>query len=147
MDVADDSRDVLRLSREAADEIAAHARSTLPAECCGLIGGAGGMGSAVYRLRNVAPDTLTAYEAAPEELFDAQREMRARGETLVAIYHSHPRAADPVPSTADVRLAFYPAAIYIIIGFDDEGSTVLRAFRIPERDQRWERVALIVEQG
>jgi proteasome lid subunit RPN8/RPN11 len=43
--------------------------------------------------------------------------MRMRGEELLAIYHSHPRDAEPVPSETDVRLAFYPNVVYFIIGF------------------------------
>ena len=123
----------------------AHARGCAPAECCGLLGGGGGAASSVYPLRNVARDPLVAYEAAPEELFDAQRLMRARGESLVGIYHSHPRSADPAPSPTDVRLAFYPAAFYFIIGFDERGDCVLRAFRIYEREGRWERADFRVE--
>lgn len=117
----------------------AHARSASPEECCGLLGGRGGVAESVYPLRNVAADRTNAYEAAPEELFAAQRLMRERGETLLAIYHSHPRSEDPAPSPSDVRLAFYPAAIYFIIGLRDDGECVLRAFRISEREGRWER--------
>jgi len=38
-----------------------------------------------------------------------------------------------------VKLAFYPTAVYFIIGFDARGQCVLRAFCISERDVRWER--------
>jgi len=124
----------------------AHARECAPAECCGLLGGRGGVAASVYPLRNVAREPLLAYEAAPEELFDAQRRMRARGEGLVGIYHSHPRSSDPAPSPADVRLAFYPAAVYFIIGFDERGDGVLRAFRISEREGRWERAQVEVAE-
>ena len=117
----------------------AHARECAPAECCGLLGGREARAESVYRLRNVARDPFVAYEAAPEELFDAQRLMRARGESLVAVYHSHPRSSEPAPSQTDVRLAFYPSAIYFIIGFDAGGECVLRAFRIYERERRFER--------
>ena len=117
----------------------AHARECAPAECCGLLGGRGEKAETVYPLRNVARSPSVAYEAAPEELFDAQRRMRARGESLVGIYHSHPRSADPAPSRADVRLAFYPDAVYFIIGFDERGDCVLRAFRVSEREGSWER--------
>lgn len=122
----------------------AHARAASPEECCGLLGGGAGLARSAYPLRNVAARPTAAYEAAPAELFDAQRQMRARGESLVAVYHSHPRSADPEPSAADVRLAFYPAAIYLIIGFGEGGGCVLRAFRISEREGRWERAGVEV---
>jgi proteasome lid subunit RPN8/RPN11 len=122
----------------------ARAREASPEECCGLLGGRGGRAESVYPLRNVAPRPEVAYEAAPEELFDAQRRMRERGETLVAVYHSHPRSAEPKPSAADVRLAFYPSAIYLIIGCGEAGC-VLRAFRISEREGSWERADVEVE--
>ena len=115
-----------------------HARASAPEECCGLLGGEGNRAASVYPLRNVAPRPEVAYEAAPEELFEAQRGMRARGETLVGVYHSHPRSNDPVPSRTDVRLAFYPDAFYFIIGFGEGDACVLRAFRISEREGRWE---------
>ena len=121
-------------------EIIAHARQADPAECCGLIGGADdGRARTVYQLSNVAPDPLVTYEASPEDLFAAQRQMRERGEQLLAIYHSHPRAAEPSPSATDVRLAFYPSAIYLIIGLGG-AAPVLRAFRISEEKQEWHAV-------
>ena len=117
----------------------AHAQAARPAECCGLVGGRGQTAETIYCLQNVAPDPLTAYESAPAELFAAQRRMRERGEQLLAIYHSHPRAREPIPSETDVRLAFYPAALYFIIGLGAR-EPALAAFRIFEGEKRWERV-------
>jgi proteasome lid subunit RPN8/RPN11 len=128
------------LLREHVDGMFRHAREVSPAECCGLLGGSReGRARSVYRLRNVAADPLVGYEAAPEELFAAQRIMRERGEELFGIYHSHPRSSNPFPSETDVRLAYYPTAIYFIIGLAATEDT-LRAFRISERDGRWEQV-------
>src|SRR5215213_7496297 len=107
---------MITLLREHLDEMFAHARGESPAECCGLVGGSGERARAIYRLRNVARDAQVGYEAAPEELFAAQRIMRERGEELLGIYHSHPRSHEPVPSDTDVRLAHYPSAVYFIIG-------------------------------
>jgi len=90
-------------------------------------------------MRNVAANAIVAYEAAPEDLFAAQRQMRERGEQLLAIYHSHPRATEPHPSETDVRLAFYPQAIYFIIGLAGE-QPLMRAFKISESDGAWEEV-------
>jgi proteasome lid subunit RPN8/RPN11 len=130
----------IRLLREHFDAIIAHAREVAPAECCGLIGGSDEQTArTIYRLRNVTADPERAYEAAPEDLFAAQREMRDRGEELLAIYHSHPRAADPRPSETDVRLAYYPSATYLIVGLGGTEAT-LKAFSISEREQRWQQV-------
>lgn len=135
---------MITLQKSHLADIFAHARETSPAECCGLIGGAeNGSARNTYRLRNVAPDSHVSYEVAPEELFAAQREMRQRGEQLLAIYHSHPRATEPTPSETDVRLAYYPAAVYLIVGLASPEPT-LRAFRISEAERRWEQVEYAV---
>jgi proteasome lid subunit RPN8/RPN11 len=136
----------LRLRRTLVEKMQAHARAAAPEECCGLLGGHAGEAASVYQLRNVSDAPTVAYDVAPEELFNAQRLMRERGETLVAVYHSHPRSAEPAPSTTDVRLAFYPSAIYFIIGFDAAGECVLRAFRIFEREGRWESATFEVNE-
>jgi proteasome lid subunit RPN8/RPN11 len=134
---------VITISRALAAEMLAHARESQPAECCGLVGGEGPRAQTLYRMQNVARDPLVAYEGAPQELFDAQRRMRERGETLVAIYHSHPRAAEPSPSDADVRLAYYPKAVHFIVGLAG-AEPRLRAFRLFEDERRWERVEYTV---
>ncbi len=118
-------------------EMVDHARQAAPHECCGLIGGNDARTQTVYPLRNVATNPFVTYEAAPEDLFAAQRAMRDRGEQLLAIYHSHPRSNDPQPSETDVRLAYYPSAVYFIIGLGNR-EPCLRAFRISEREGRWE---------
>ena len=128
---------MLTLSQTHIREMVEHAHQEAPHECCGLIGGRDARAQTVYPLLNVAADPLVTYEAAPEDLFAAQRAMRDRGEQLLAIYHSHPRADDPTPSATDVRLAYYPSAVYFIVGLGDEEPS-LRAFRISEREGRWE---------
>lgn len=130
---------VLKLNQSYTAEIIAHAREASPNECCGLIGGTNnGAAQTIYRARNIATNPIVTYEAAPEDLFAAQRQMRERGEELIAIYHSHPRAKDPEPSATDVRLAYYPSAVYLIVGLASDEPCV-RAFRISERDG-WEAI-------
>jgi proteasome lid subunit RPN8/RPN11 len=131
---------MITLQRSHRDQILADARHADPAECCGLIGGTeDGSAKSIYSLRNVAANKIVSYEAAPEDLFAAQRQMRERGEELLAIYHSHPRSADPAPSESDVRLAYYPQAVYFIVGLAGS-QPAFRAFRISEREERWEEV-------
>jgi proteasome lid subunit RPN8/RPN11 len=130
---------MIKLRRVHFDAIIAHARQADPIECCGLIGCEAEHAKSLYPLRNVAVNAHVGYEAAPEDLFAAQRQMRDRGEQLLAIYHSHPRSTEPEPSETDVRLAYYPQAVYFIIGLAGP-RPVMRAFRISEREERWERV-------
>jgi proteasome lid subunit RPN8/RPN11 len=137
---------IIQLRREHLDALIAHARETAPAECCGLIGGNESQARSIYRLRNVTPQPELAYEAAPEDLFAAQRQMRERGEGLIAIYHSHPRANNPRPSETDVRLAYYPSATYLIIGLAGD-TPMVKAFNISEREHQWEQVEYAIVDG
>ena len=138
---------LISITKEQVSEIIAHAREAAPHECCGLIGGtADGVARSIYRARNIAANPLVTYEAAPEDLFAAQRKMRERGEELIAIYHSHPRSSDPQPSATDVRLAYYPSAVYLIVGLENY-EPCLRAFRISESEGRWEGVEFEIVAG
>lgn len=126
------------------EKIFAYAMEAAPAECCGLIGGTEAReATSIYPLRNVAADKIVSYEAAPEDLFSAQRQMRERGEELIAIYHSHPRSAEPEPSETDVRLAYYPQAVYFIVGLAG-AQPVIRAFRLSESEGHWEEVEYVI---
>ncbi|HEX8456656.1 MAG TPA: M67 family metallopeptidase [Pyrinomonadaceae bacterium] len=147
-------RGVVSIRRAQIEEMLEHARAARPAECCGLVGGdAEGIGASVYRLHNVAPDPLTAYDGDPQGLCEAQRTMRARGEHLLGIYHSHPREHAPVPSETDVRLAYHPSAVYFIIGLEegtdgaDEATVNLHAFRIFRSEKLWKRVEYAVVES
>ena len=129
---------VISLQTDQVTQIVAHAREAAPNECCGLIGGTNdGQAQTIYRTRNIASDSLVTYEAAPEDLFAAQRMMRERGEELLAIYHSHPRSTNPQPSATDIRLAYYPSAVYLIVGLGNS-EPCIRAFRISESEGRAE---------
>ncbi len=131
---------MLFLTSSQAQQIIAHTRAAAPHECCGLIGGSSeGRAQTIYPAKNMAADPLVTYEAAAEDLFAAQRSMRERGEQLLAIYHSHPRATSPEPSPTDVRLAYYPSAVYLIAGLGND-EPCLRAFRIDERTGSWEPI-------
>ena len=131
---------MLKLTQSHLTALIAHAQESAPEECCGLIGGvASEQAQTIYRMRNVSAHPQVTYEAAPEDLFNSQRQMRERGEQLIAIYHSHPNAISPLPSETDVRLAYYPNAVYIIVGLGGE-SPIVKAFQISEREQRWQQV-------
>jgi [CysO sulfur-carrier protein]-S-L-cysteine hydrolase len=127
-------------------EMIAQARSLAPEECCGLIGSSDGTrGTSLYPARNLARNRVTEYEASPDDLFASQREMRNRKEKLLAIYHSHPGSADPRPSPTDIRLAYYPDAIYFIIGLGTE--PIIRAFSSDEGQGSCAEVSFQIVEG
>ncbi len=87
-------------------EITLQARNEAPRECCGILGGAGSIAKTRYPLNNEAAHPEKEYFASPQDLFRAMRAMRAAGEEMVAIYHSHPNGS-AIPSQTDLELAFY----------------------------------------
>jgi len=119
------------------DEIAAHARADAPREACGLIAGRDGA-LRLIRCRNAHPTPVTRYVIDAREQLKAFREMDARGEELVAIYHSHP-VSQPYPSPTDRAEAHYPEAFYVLVSLRT-GEPELRAYRI--RDSFVREVAL-----
>ena len=60
---------------------------------------------------------------------------------LGAIYHSHTRT-EPYPSQTDINLAFYPDAVYVIVGLAGDRPDV-RGYEI--RDGQVQEAALEVE--
>jgi proteasome lid subunit RPN8/RPN11 len=121
------------------DELIAHAREDAPNECCGMIAAADGEAVRVYRATNSAASPLR-YEIDGREQYRIQTEIEDAGWDLGAIYHSHTRSA-PYPSQTDINLAFYPEALYVIVGLAADEPDV-RAYRIV--DEQVSEVALEV---
>ena len=104
-----------------------HALEAQPSECCGLLSGGNGIITDLHPLPNEADRPEVRFFATPEGLFAAMRRMREANQSLLGIYHSHPRTA-AYPSASDVEMAFYPEAVYFIVSL--EPRVELRAFRI-----------------
>src|ERR1700730_11252550 len=117
----------MRISRELHDELVAHARADAPNECCGVIASRDGQAVKVYRAENAAASPLR-YEIDGAEQYRIQMAIDDEGLDLGAIYHSHTRSA-PYPSQTDINLAFYPDALYVIVGLAGDEPEV-RAYEI-----------------
>jgi [CysO sulfur-carrier protein]-S-L-cysteine hydrolase len=117
----------LRISRQLLEDVIAHAREDAPNECCGMIASSDGEAVAVHRARNTAASPFR-YEMDGMEQYRIQTEIEDAGQELGAIYHSHTRSA-PEPSQTDINLAFYPEALYVIVGLKGPEPDV-RAWRI-----------------
>ena len=132
----------MRIARALLEDIVAHARADAPDECCGMVSARGGAAVRVHRAANAAASPLR-YEIDSREQYRIQREIEDAGLGLGAIYHSHTRSA-PQPSQTDINLAFWPDALYVIVGVAGEEPEV-RAFRIHDR-RTFEEVALQVDE-
>ena len=116
-----------------------HARAEVPNEACGLIIGDrpaadGGRAIRWVPTRNLAASPFR-YEIDPNELLRLTIETDATDEVFWAIVHSHTHTP-AVPSPTDLRLAFYPDALYVLVSLDPaeadpvSGAESLRAWRI-----------------
>jgi len=122
------------------EEMLRHARSEPGVECCGLLAGAGGVITRIFPAKN-ALASPTAYEVAPQELFQLFRRMREEELEHLGIYHSHP-ATENVPSPRDIELAAYPNEAYFIISPLPAALHPVRAFSI--RDGRVEELEIVI---
>ncbi len=107
--------------------LCAKAAAQTEREICGLIGARAGRAVSHYPIRNGAADPRQRYAMDPAAQIAAFKLMRAREETLAAIYHSHPDGA-PIPSPRDAREWTYPEALCLIVGLAG-GRPELRAWR------------------
>jgi proteasome lid subunit RPN8/RPN11 len=117
----------VRIPRQLYDEMIAHAQAEAPNECCGMVATRDGEAVTVHRAENAAASPLR-YEIDGAEQYRIQMAIEDAGLDLGAIYHSHTRSA-PYPSQTDINLAFYPEALYVIVGVAGDAPQV-RAFRI-----------------
>lgn len=101
-----------------AAEIGRHVQAALPAEGCGLLA-VPTMAQPVVEAVRFYPGTNilgspTRFTMHPAEVQAAFQDMDRHGWQLGAIVHSHP-ASPPTPSPIDLREAFYPNALMLIV--------------------------------
>ena len=104
-----------------------HVQESPSLETCGLLGGQAGRASSLYRITNVDPAPAIAFAMEPREMFAAFREMEARQEVLVGIYHSHPMSP-AAPSARDLAEAAYPGVAYLIVSLQTADVPLLAGF-------------------
>lgn len=125
--MSDPASPLPRFGRALRQALCAEAAAQPEREVCGLIGARAGRAVSHYPIPNGAADPRQRYAMDPTAQIAAFKAMRARGETLAAIYHSHPDVA-PIPSPRDAREWTYPEALCLIVGLAG-GTPELRAWR------------------
>ena len=121
----------MRVPKVIYDEMVQHALADAPNECCGMIASHNGEAVTLYRAVNAAASPLK-YEIDGAEQYRIQMAIDDADLDLGAIYHSHTRS-EPYPSQTDINLAFYPDALYLIVGVA-EAEPVIRAYVIRDGD-------------
>jgi proteasome lid subunit RPN8/RPN11 len=105
----------MRLPRELAQQIAAHALAESPHECCGFIAFADGDPVKVFEATNLAQSDRR-FEISGAEQHKIVTEILDAGWTVGAIYHSHPRPdSDCWPSAEDIRAHVDPEILSVIV--------------------------------
>ena len=102
----------LSIPEDLISQIAEQAREEMPNEACGYLRGTDSQVSGLIRMTNVdaSPEH---FSLDPAEQFEAVREARDRGESLLAVYHSHPETPARM-SLEDIRLANDTSITYVI---------------------------------
>ncbi|RNL78721.1 Mov34/MPN/PAD-1 family protein [Nocardioides marmorisolisilvae] len=140
---------MLRLDQATYDAIVAHAKRDHPDEACGIVAGPEGSDAATRHVPMInAAGSPTFYEFDSSELLALYKEMWAKDEEPVVIYHSH-TATEAYPSRTDIGLANEPGAHYVLVSTREHGNSdgpvEFRSYRIIDGDVTEEPVE-VVEQ-
>jgi proteasome lid subunit RPN8/RPN11 len=134
---------VLTIRQDLVDAMVAHARRDHPDEACGVLAGPAGSERPERFIEMVnAERSPTFYRFDSMEDLRLERELQARDEERVVIYHSH-TATEAYPSRTDVSIAGYPEAHYVLISTRDPDVHELRSYRIIDGEITEEPVEVV----
>ena len=119
-------------------------RAEAPLEACGILAGGEDVVGELYKMTN-SDQSADHFTMVPEEQFAVAKEMRGKGQEMLAVYHSHPASAAR-PSEEDVRLAFMPGVIYVIVSLEGTGEPQIRGFTIEDGVVSESAVSVIKEK-
>ena len=140
---------MLKIDQETYDAIVAHAKKDHPDEACGVVAGPEGSDRPERFIPMVnAASSPTFYEFDPVDLLQLYKEMDARDEEPVVVYHSH-TATEAYPSRTDIGLASEPNAHYVLVSTREHGNSPgpveFRSYRIVDGEVTEEEVTVVDE--
>jgi proteasome lid subunit RPN8/RPN11 len=142
---------MIQFSQEHLQTISAHAESTYPNECCGIIlGYLANEGKIVVKViptenawntdgaseflgERTAESKKRQYAIAPEVILKTQKEARDCSLNIVGIFHSHPDHP-AIPSECD-RLYAWQGYSYIIVNVQNGKAGELRSWSLDDNHQ------------
>ncbi len=129
----------MKIKKEIAEQLIAHAKKELPLEACGYLAAKDGVITRSFALTNIDKSS-EHFSFDPKEQFSAVKDARVEGLEIYAVYHSHPESP-ALPSREDINLAHDPGIVYVIVSLA-KGREDIKAFTI--RDGNVSRVNLEV---
>jgi proteasome lid subunit RPN8/RPN11 len=147
----------LLLPRNLLEGLIAQALTERPLECCGLLAGVReevktgdksteSIGRVLQRYPLVnAAASPTEFLSDARSMLDADRDMRACGLDLLAVYHSHPKSP-AIPSRTDLARHWYAEVVCMIVSLV-EGAPDVRAWWLTEQEYREAEWEMIAETG
>lgn len=136
---------MLKIPASIHNDLISHARQGFPLEVCGILGGIDDTVSVIYRMTNTDASN-EHFMMEPAEQFKVVKELRARGLSMLAIYHSHPETPAR-PSQEDIRLALTPGVSYVIVSLADPIGAEVKSYRIEGGNVELEALEVISERG
>jgi proteasome lid subunit RPN8/RPN11 len=125
----------IQIPRKLTQQLLHHAQSSPENEVCGLIGAKNNLPCSCYPVANTAEQPENRFLLDAQQHIATQVTMREKGETLFAVYHSHP-TSPALPSATDIALANQPEALHLIISLDTKGVLEMRGFKIADGKAR-----------
>jgi len=122
----------IQIPRKITNQLLHLAQQSPDFEVCGLIGSKNGLPTHCYPIANTAEQPEQRFLLDAAQQISTMVKMRELGEELFAVYHSHP-SAPAQPSSADLELAAYPDALYLIISLNTKGILEMRGFKIDQK--------------
>lgn len=121
---------MFEIDRVTFDDMAEHGLAAFPNEACGVLAGKEGRPVKFFPMAN-ADASPVSYRLDPKEQLRVFDQIEDEGWDLVAIFHTHTHS-EAYPSETDLRQAFYPEAIYLVMSLSDRSNPVLRGFRMQD---------------
>ena len=132
---------MIRLPQAIYDDMINHATDGFPLEVCGILGGTGESVTAIYRMTNTDA-SHEHFMMDPREQFAVVKDLRAKGLTMLAIYHSHPETPAR-PSEEDIKLALTPDISYLIVSLVDVAAPDVKSYKINSGNVQLEAIETI----
>jgi len=129
------------ITKAQSEQVLKQVRQEYPHEACGIMAGTDKDVHHIYPMANLSDTPRTFYYLDPAEQLAVFKDMRQRGLEMLAYYHSH-IDSKAYPSERDIKLAFYPESLMVIVKVTSNSVGELKAYRVVDGKVEEEELAL-----